>query len=69
MIVGGALLAGESLLVARPMDALELRIRKVFGWMRRQWSQATVAVKCTAVTAAACAFGLAGYGGYQILMR
>ena len=69
IIVGAALLAGESLLVARPMDRTELRIRKVLGWVRRQWSHATLIVKCTAVAAAACAIGLAGYGGYQVFVR
>lgn len=69
VIVGAALLAGESLLVARPMDWSELRIRKVLGWMRRQWSHATVVVKCTALAAAACVIGLVGYGGYHIFMH
>ena len=69
VIVGAALLARESLLVARPMDWLELRIRKILGWLRRQWSRTTLVGKCAAVVLAIAAVSGAGYGGYQFFVR
>ena len=69
MILGGALLAGQSLFVARPMDWLELRIRKILGWIRRQWSRTTLAGKCAAVVLVMAAVSGAGYGGYQFFVR
>jgi hypothetical protein len=69
VIVGAALLAGESRLVARPMDWLELRIRKVIGWMHRQWSHATLTGKCAAVVLGMAAASGAGYGGYQLFVH
>jgi hypothetical protein len=35
--IGGGLLAAESLLVARAMDWLEVRLRKIVAWLRRHW--------------------------------
>ncbi len=36
---GGALLASESLAVARIMDWLEVRVRKVWDWARQLWDK------------------------------
>jgi hypothetical protein len=38
IFVGGGLLAAESLVVARVMDWLELRVRAVWRWARRCWN-------------------------------
>ena len=37
VVIGAALLSGESLVVAKTMDWLEIRIRKVLSWLRRTW--------------------------------
>lgn len=36
-ILAGALLATQSKTIARWMDALEVRTRKVFAWVKRRW--------------------------------
>ncbi len=40
IIVGGAMLATESLRVARAMDWSEIRIRRVVSYVRRKWAGA-----------------------------
>jgi hypothetical protein len=37
IFLGGGLLAAESLIVARFMDALEVRLRKIAQWALRRW--------------------------------
>lgn len=37
IFLGGGLLASESLVVARVMDWLELRVRKILGWAKAHW--------------------------------
>jgi uncharacterized protein (TIGR02611 family) len=39
IFLGGGLLAAESLIVARVMDWLELRVRAVWRWARRYWTK------------------------------
>ena len=40
VLVGAAMLAEESLLVARACDSAELRMRALLGWARRAWKRA-----------------------------
>ena len=69
VVIGAALLAGESLLVARPMDWLELRIRKMLSWLWRTWSHTTLTGKCAAVVLVMAAASGVCYGGYQFFVH
>ena len=69
MVIGGALLAGESLLVARPMDWLELRIRKMLSWLWRTWRHTPLTGKCAAVVLVMAAASGICYGGYQFFVH
>jgi hypothetical protein len=43
--VGGALLAEESLVVARTLDRLEVQVRKLADWAIDHWKKAPAPVK------------------------
>jgi hypothetical protein len=45
ILVGGALLAEESLVVARTLDRLEVQVRKLADWAIDHWKKAPAPVK------------------------
>ena len=47
--LGGALLASESLFVARAMDWLEVRVRAVWRWCKKHWDRLPLAAKIALV--------------------
>jgi hypothetical protein len=61
--ITGALLATESLTVARMLDWVELRLRAVAHWLVRRWRamsglQRVLAIATIVLGGSACAFGL-----------
>jgi uncharacterized protein (TIGR02611 family) len=64
--LGGALLARESRAVARAMDWLEVRLRRVFHWARSAWKHAAPLAKALLVVVG---LGLAGVAGYLAYLQ
>ena len=64
---GASLLASESRVVARALDWLEVRLRKVIHWVLRWWGRAPRIAKQLVFLWAALALLGAGYGAYHIL--
>ena len=62
--LGGALLARESRAVARAMDWLEVRLRRVFHWARSTWKHAAPLAKALLVVVGLGLAGMAGYLAY-----
>jgi hypothetical protein len=69
VVIGAGLLAGESLIMARSMDWSEIRIRKMYSWVRRRWIHATLTGKCAAVVLVMGGAAGAGYGGYYFFVH
>lgn len=66
VIVGAALLAERSLIIARSLDWTEVRGQKMLAWAKRWWSHGTEAGRFAAVLIAAVLLGGAAYGAYSI---
>ena len=64
--IGAALLARESLVVARATDWVELRLRQALKWARAWWKDAALAARAAV---ALCALALAGLTGYLAYLR
>jgi uncharacterized protein (TIGR02611 family) len=47
--LGAALLARESLIAARALDWIELRLREAWAWLKNAWRMAPLAVKVLTV--------------------
>lgn len=47
--LAGALLASESLIVARALDGSEVRLRKIWTWLKRRWAALSGGGKAAAV--------------------
>jgi hypothetical protein len=62
--LAGALLAEDSLRVARALDWTELRIRALVRWCERTWRRAGNVVRAAIVLLAAGAAGAGAYGVY-----
>jgi hypothetical protein len=65
--VGGALLANESMLVARLMDWAEVKGRIVFAWGRDLWRHASAALRGLIVASATTAGAAGVYFGYWLI--
>src|SRR5215203_3440068 len=55
IVIGLWMLAGELLILARIFDRVEVRLRRVGGWSKNQWSRWPDAVKVLAVSICAAA--------------
>ena len=64
---GGALIARQSLWLAKRLDRLELLLRRFARKARSVWRRSSVAVRGAVVTAAAIVAAGAGYAGYLLL--
>jgi hypothetical protein len=64
IVIGLWMLAGELLILARFFDRVEVRLRRLGGWSKNQWSRWPGAVKVLAVSI--CAAALV-YGAYSFL--
>lgn len=69
IIVGASLLGGQSRFVAKIMDWLEVRVRKVARWALGWWQQASLLVKNAVILIAACGLAGVGYGAYHFMFR
>ncbi len=69
LLLGGALLAGESRLVARAMDWLELHLRPIWRFLRRRWSALSAAGRKRAVAIVACASVASAVFVYRVMAQ
>lgn len=69
LAIGGALMARESLAVARALDWLEVRLRRVGRWARRLWHGTPLWAKVVIGLAGVALVALVGVGAWQILGR
>ncbi|HEY0549851.1 MAG TPA: PGPGW domain-containing protein [Verrucomicrobiae bacterium] len=67
IVIGAGLLADESRSVARAMDWLELRARKIITWLCRWWNRAPKFAKHAVIVLAVLAVSGAAYGGYRFI--
>jgi hypothetical protein len=66
-LLGGALLAAESLVVARAMDWLEVRIRAAWRWGKTRWDRLPLGAKIAIAVAALVLGAAALWGGWMLL--
>jgi hypothetical protein len=65
--LAGGLLATESRIVARAMDWLEVRLRKIIGWARRHWRRLPTAGRVVLGTLAVAGVGAFAYLSYRLI--
>ena len=65
---GAALIARQSLWLAKRLDRLELLLRRLARKARTGWRRSSIAVRGAVVTAAAIGAAGAGYAGYLLLL-
>jgi Putative transmembrane protein (PGPGW) len=61
IVIGSWMVAGELLIVARFFDRTEVRLRRMGGWIKGQWSRSPAAAKVLVVSICVAALG---YGAY-----
>jgi len=66
LIIGAALLAERSRTIARGLDWIEVKARRVIAWGKAWWRHATGTGKFAAVLIGAVAVVGGGYGAYSI---
>ncbi|HEY1053110.1 MAG TPA: PGPGW domain-containing protein [Prosthecobacter sp.] len=69
VFVGIALIASESLLVARLLDRLEVLLRPLFEWLRRHWMRFSRTQRRVLSGTAAALGGLAAVAFYFYVVR
>ncbi len=67
IVIGAGLLADESRLIARAMDWIELRARKIITLARRWWNHAPKVARHAVIVLAVLAVSGAVYGGYRFI--
>ena len=67
LFIGGALLAAESLAVARMMDWLEVRVRALVRWARARWDALPMWGKVVVAVLAIVSGAAAAYLGYRLI--
>jgi uncharacterized protein (TIGR02611 family) len=65
--IGAGMLAEESLLAARALDAAELKIRAAMNSALRLWKRASAAIKALVAVGVASVAALAGWVTYTVL--
>lgn len=68
IFLGGAMIAEESLWVARAFDVLEVKLRAFAVWGAKTWKRASAALKTAIVASGAALAAAAGWGTYAILI-
>ena len=66
VVAGAALLAERSLTIARSLDWIEVRARKVIAYGKAWWRHATGTARFAAMFIGAVVIGGAGYGAYSL---
>ena len=66
VVIGAALLAERSLVLARCLDWIELKVRKLMGWGKRRWAKAPLVARVAAAVVGAGVIAGAGYGAYHV---
>ena len=64
IVMGLWMLAGELLILARFFDRVEVRLRRLGGWIKSRWSRGPAAAKVLVVSICVAALG---YGAYFLL--
>ena len=67
IFIGGGLLASESLIVARLMDWLELRVRAVLRWAKRHWARMNGWQRVAVVIIGACLGAAGAYLSWRLM--
>jgi uncharacterized protein (TIGR02611 family) len=67
IFIGGGLLAAESLIVARVMDWLELRVRAVLRWAKRHWARMNGWQRVGVVIVGACLSAAGAYLSWRLM--
>jgi hypothetical protein len=67
LVIGAGLLGDESRVIARALDGLEVRARKVIARGRRWWRGASRMARDAAITAAVIVMCGIAYGGYRFI--
>jgi len=67
VVVGASLLAERSRTMARALDWLEVKLRKLVGWGIAWWQQAPGSAKNALVLVGTLVVAGAGYGAYHFL--
>ena len=67
MIIGAGLFADNSLVLARALDRLEVRLRRILRWVKSWWRHASLLAREAVVAIAALLVAVTAYGGYRFL--
>jgi len=67
--LAGALLASESLYLARLMDWGEVRLRRLWGWGKHHWGQTPAWRRAVLVTLGLCLSATSTYLSYRLATR
>ncbi|HYC43980.1 MAG TPA: PGPGW domain-containing protein [Burkholderiales bacterium] len=69
VFIGGAMLAEESLVAARVLDWIELRLRALHSRLRRAWRRASTALKALVALCGAAIASLLGFTAYALFVQ
>lgn len=67
IFLGGGLVAQESLVAAKALDWVELRLRRVASWALRIWKRSPVPMRALIVLVGVACIGAAGYGTFWLM--
>jgi uncharacterized protein (TIGR02611 family) len=68
LFIGAGLLGNESRSIARALDWVEVRLRKIVDWAKAWWKHAALATKRALMVIAAFGTSLAAYGAYHFFL-
>ena len=66
ILIGGFLIAQQSLVAARVLDWTEIRLRKLLTWSLRAWRRSSPTLKVLFVVVAVVLLGVVGFGCIQV---
>lgn len=66
LFIGAAMLGQESLLVARALDRLEVKVRPLVNWALKAWKRASAVARTAIVIVAGSAAAGAGWAAYAV---
>jgi hypothetical protein len=67
ILIGGFLIAQQSLVAARVLDWTEIRLRKLLTWSLRAWRGSSPTLKVLFVVVAAVLLGVVGLGVFKFI--